>query len=99
MRMRGDCVNMKIQIDEDIYSGSAVEIMEQLRQQLFETGDFPDVETYIWYLRQNYERMTGLRCDLPKGNLELQARAMFYSLAEIGALQLLEEAEQEVVNE
>ena len=25
---------MKIQIDEDIYSGSAVEIMEQLRQQL-----------------------------------------------------------------
>lgn len=90
---------MKIQIDEDIYTGSAVEIMEQLRQQLFDTGDFPDVETYIWYLRQNYERMTGLRCDLPKGNLELQARAMFYSLAEIGALQLLEEAEQEVVNE
>ena len=30
---------MKIQIDEDIYSGSAVEIMEQLRQQLFDTGD------------------------------------------------------------
>ena len=95
MRMRGDCVNMKIQIDEDIYSGSAVEIMEQLRQQLFETGDFPDVATYLWYLRQNYERMTGLRCDLPKGNLELQARAMFYSLAEIGALQLLEEAEND----
>ena len=90
---------MKIQIDEDIYSGSAVEIMEQLRQQLFDTGDFPDVATYLWYLRQNYERMTGLRCDLPKGNLELQVRDMFYSLAEIGALQLLEEAEQEVVNE
>ena len=87
---------MKIQIDEDIYSGSAVEIMEQLRQQLFDTGD---LATYLWYLRQNYERMTGLRCDLPKGNLELQVRAMFYSLAEIGALQLLEEAEQEVVNE
>ena len=34
MRMRGDCVNMKIQIDEDIYSGSAVEIMEQLRQRI-----------------------------------------------------------------
>ena len=68
---------MKIQIDEDIYSGSAVEIMEQLRQQLFDTGDFPDVATYLWYLRQNYERMTNLRCDLPKGNLELQAQAMF----------------------
>lgn len=91
---------MKIQIDEDIYSGSAVEIMEQLRQQLFDTGDFPDVATYLWYLRQNYERMTGLRCDLPKGNLELQAQAMFYSLAEIGALQLLEESEeQEAVND
>ncbi len=87
MRMKGECeemkdTNMRIQIDEDIYTGSAVEIMEQLRQQLFDTGDFPDVETYIWYLRQNYERITGLR-------------AMFYSLAEIGALQLLEEAEND----
>ena len=94
-RTRGDCAKMKIQIDEDIYSGSAVEIMEQLRQRVFDTGDFPDVETYLWYLHQNYERMTGLRCEVPKGNLELQSRAMFYSLAEIGALQLLEEAENE----
>lgn len=86
---------MRVQIDEDIYTGSAVEIMEQLRQQLFEAGDFPDVETYICYLRQNYERMSGLRCELPKGNAELQARAMFYSLAEIGALQLLEEEEND----
>lgn len=93
--MRGDYIKMRIQIDEDIYTGSAVEIMEQLRQQVFDTGDFPDVETYIWHLRQNYERMTNLRCDLPKGNIELQARAMFYSLAEIGALQLLEEAEND----
>lgn len=93
--MRGDCIKMRIQIDKDIYSGSAVEIMEQLRQQVFDTGDFPNVETYLWYLRQNYERMTNLRCELPKGNLELQARAMFYSLAEIGALQLLEEAEND----
>ena len=105
MRMRGNCAEMKntkmrIQIDEDIYTGSAVEIMEQLRQRVFDTGDFPDVETYIWYLHQNYERMSGLWCELPKGNLELQARAMFYSLAEIGALQLLEEEEeQEAINE
>ena len=42
-----------------------------------------------------YERMSGLRCELPKGNAELQARAMFYSLAEIGALQLLEEEEND----
>lgn len=100
MRMKGECeemkdTNMRIQIDEDIYTGSAVEIMEQLRQQVFETGDFPNVETYLWYLQQNYERMTGLRCELSKGNLELQARAMFYSLAEIGALQLLEDAEND----
>lgn len=96
MKTRGDCTEMKntkmkIQIDEDIYTGSAVEIMEQLRQRVFDIGNFPDVETYLWYLHQNYERMSGFRCELPKDNLELQARAMFYSLAEIGALQLLEE--------
>ena len=38
---------MRVQIDEDIYTGSAVEIMEQLRQQWFEAGDSPDVKTYI----------------------------------------------------
>lgn len=86
---------MRIKIDEEIYTGSAVEIMEQLRKEVWDTTALPDVETYIWYLKQNYERMSGLRCELSKGNLELQARAMFYSLAEIGALQLLEEAENE----
>ena len=82
---------VKIQIDESIYSGSGVEIMEQLRRELWDTGDFPDTEAYIRYLHGNYERMSGLECSLPKGDLELQARALFYSLAEIGALELLEE--------
>lgn len=91
---------MRIQIDEHIYTGSGVEIMEQLRQELWDTGEFPNVETYVEYLRQNYERMSGLECRLPKGNLELQARAMLYSLAEIGALELLEEDEvKEAVND
>ena len=90
---------MRIQIDENIYIGSAVEIMEQLRQELWDAGDFPDVETYICYLRQNYERMSGLRCDLPQSSTELQARAMLYSLAEIGALELLEDEVKEAVND
>jgi len=82
---------MRIQIDEETYSGSAAEIMEQLRRQLWDTGDFPDVETYIWYLKNNYERMSGKECRLPQGSTEIQARSLIYSLAEIGALELLEE--------
>ena len=38
---------MKICIDERTYEGSATEIMEQLRQQTFDPGEYPDTESYI----------------------------------------------------
>ena len=37
-------ITIKICIDERIHEGSAVEIMEQLRQQTFDPTEYPDTE-------------------------------------------------------
>lgn len=44
---------MKIQTDEDILSGSALEIMEQFRMRTFDPGEFADTETYLWFLQHS----------------------------------------------
>ena len=82
---------MKICIDERAYQGSAVEIMEQLRQQTFDPTEYPDTESYIHQLRSNFIRATDLECDLPESGVEGQALAMFAHLAKAGALVILEE--------
>ena len=51
---------MKICIDERTHEGSAVEIMEQLRQQTFDPTEYPDTESYIFQLRSNFIRATDL---------------------------------------
>ena len=68
-------MNMKICIDERAYQGS----------------EYPDTESYIWQLRSNFIRTTGLDCPLPESDVEGQARAMFAHLAKAGALVILEE--------
>lgn len=82
---------MKIRVEETTYEGTGTEIMDQLRGQVFDPTEFPDTESYLWYLWGNYIRMTGLDCELPQSDTETQARAMLYQLAKIGALALLEE--------
>ncbi len=82
---------MKIRIDEKTYEGTGAEIMEQLRQESFDSGEFPDTESYIWQLRSNLIRATGLDCDLPKAGVERQALAMVAQLAKVGALEVLED--------
>ncbi len=82
---------MKICIDERAYEGSALEIMDQLRQQTFDPTEYPDTESYIWQLRSNYIRTTGLDCPLPESGVEGQALAMFAHLAKAGSLTILEE--------
>lgn len=81
---------MKLRIDEKIYEGSGVEILEQLRLASFDPTEFPDAESYLWQLRSNFMRATDLDCPLPNGSLERQARAMFALLAKAGALEVLE---------
>ena len=64
---------MKIQIDSVIYEGTAVEILNSLRDQIFDPTEFPDTETYLWFLQNNVIRSTGKDCALPKGDLEAHA--------------------------
>lgn len=81
---------MKLRIDERTYEGAGVEILEQLRLASFDPNKFPDAESYLWQLRSNFMRATGMDCPLPNGSLEQQARAMFALLAKAGALEVLE---------
>lgn len=81
---------MKIQIENDILSGTAAEIMDQLRGRAFDPTEFPDTESYIWFLQNNVIRTTGLEFPLPEGDVEQQARFIFDRLSKIGALTILE---------
>ena len=82
---------MKIQIEDTVYEGTAAGIMEQLRDLSFDPTEFPDIESYIWFLQSNVIRTTGMDCSLPEGDTEAQARAMFRHLDKIGGLTLLED--------
>ena len=81
---------MKIRIENDILSGTAAEIMDQLRGRVFDPTEFPDTESYIWFLQNNVIRTTEMDCPLPDGSTERRARAMLKHLERIGALVLLE---------
>ena len=81
---------MKIRIEEEVYEGSAVEIVERLRDQAFDPTEFPDTDSYVWFLQSNYIRMTDRDCPLPEGSTERRARVMLVRLAEIGGLTILE---------
>ena len=53
--------------------------------------DCPDTESYILRLQENYIRMTDKQCPLPKAPVEQRAYTMLLLLADIGALQMLED--------
>lgn len=82
---------MKVQIEEDVLQGTGTEIMDQLRARAFDPAEFPDTESYIWFLRNNIIRTTGLDFPLPDGRVEEQARAIFAQLAKVGAVIILED--------
>ena len=82
---------MKVQVEQTIYEGSAAEIMDRLRNETFDPTEFPDTESYLWFLRSNAIRMTGMDCPLPDADVETQAQTMLRHLARIGGLRMLEE--------
>lgn len=82
---------MKIQIEDTTYTGTGTEIMDRLRDRAFDPTEFPDADTYIWFLQNNVARTTGMDCPLPDSGTERRARAMLKHLERIGALILLEE--------
>ena len=81
---------MKIQIEDTTYTGTGTEIMDQLRDRSFDPTEFPDMDTYIWFLQSNVIRTTEMDCPLPDGSTERRAQAMLKHLERIGALVLLE---------
>ena len=82
---------MKVLIDGSFHEGSGTEIMEQLRQLTFDPDEYPDTESYIWQLRSNFMRSTGMDCDLPESGTERMALAMIAQLAKTGALEVLDD--------
>ena len=82
---------MKVLIDGSFHEGSGTEIMEQLRQLTFDPDEYPDTESYIWQLRSNFMRSTGMDCDLPESGTERMALAMIAQLAKVGALEVLDD--------
>ena len=66
---------MRIRIEDTVYEGTAAGTMEQLRDLSFDSTEFPDVETYIWFAQNNVIRTTGMDCLLPDGDAETQAAA------------------------
>ena len=81
---------MKVMIDGTPHEGSGTEIMEQLHQLTFDPDEYPDTESYIWQLRANFIRSTGMDCVLPSGDTERMALAMIAQLEKIGALEVLD---------
>lgn len=81
---------MKIQIEDTTYTGTGTEIMDQLRDRSFDPTEFPDTDTYIWFLQSNVIRTTEMDCPLPDGSTERRAQTMLKHLERIGALVLLE---------
>ena len=82
---------MKVLIDGSVHEGSGTEIMEQLRQLTFDPDEYPDTESYIWQLRSNFVRSTGMDCVLPESGTERMALAMIAQLAKVGALEVLDD--------
>ena len=80
---------MKLLIDETIYEGTALEILEQLRNLTFSPEEFPSADAYLRFLQDNVRRTAGLPCELPEGSTEEKACALFKQLEQLGALERL----------
>lgn len=82
---------MKIRIEEEIYEGTPSEIMESLWDGSFDKNQFPDLDRYITYMCSTFERMTDIPCDIPNGTTDERAHALLLRLAEIDALEVVED--------
>ena len=80
---------MKVIIEERLYEGTPVEIMERLREENFDPDECPDVDSYISMLRHRFETMTERVCNLPSSSTERRAAVMIDRLESIGALRKL----------
>ena len=80
---------MKVRIEERDYTGAPVEILDRLRQET--PRNIPTVGSYIRFVQDNVQRMTGHPCTLEVGSAEIRAASLIQHLAAIGALEIMEE--------
>ena len=80
---------MKIRIETEVYEGSPAEIMEQLWENSFDRDRFPDLDGYIRYMCESFERMTDLSCAVRGESTDDRAKMLLFRLAEIDALEVI----------
>lgn len=80
---------MKIKIEEEIYEGAPAEIMEQLWERSFDYELFSDLDKYMDYLGETFERVTEQPCDTLVGTTDERAHMLILRLADIDALEVL----------
>lgn len=80
---------MKVQIDDTIYEGTALEIVDRLRRENDDRNEYPDTESYIRQLRTNFINSFKQDCVLPNTGLEDRARVLLFRLADVRSLEVL----------
>lgn len=80
---------MKVQIDDTIYEGTALEIVDRLRRENDDRNEYPDTESYIRQLRTNFMNSFKQDCVLPNTGLEDRARVLLFRLADVRSLEVL----------
>lgn len=83
---------MQIIIDGIAFSGSPTDIVDTLRELLFEETVPPDIEGYIAHIQHAYIQVFGREMVLPHATLDGRIRAMFAILEDVGLMEVIEYA-------
>ncbi len=83
--------SVKIIFEEEVFEGAPSEIIDDLREKNFRRDEFPNAESFLRCIRDRFVRLTDMPCPLPEGSLDVQARALLERLAEVDALEILED--------
>lgn len=82
---------MQIIADGKLYEGTAVEILDQIRQGHIDADTLETPEAYFAWLQHSYLRLTGRRARIIRGSFEDKAKDIFSQLAEIGVVDIIGE--------
>jgi hypothetical protein len=83
--------SVKIIFEEEVFEGAPSEIIDDLREKNFRRDEFPSTESFLRCMRDSFVRLTDMPCPLPEGSLDVRARALLERLAEVDALEILED--------
>ncbi len=83
---------MKIIIDGMVFNGSPTDIVDMLRELLFEETEPPDIEGYIAHIQKAYLQVFGREMILPQATLDGRIQVMFAILEDAGLMEVIEYA-------